>query len=299
LRRTILPIRPTTCYPPPASGVPYLAIAIRAAQTQLGYTSSSANNMNWIAQMATYRAIAADTTMDTNAVLASFQTMANTSRYQYICNVEQGIANADYTDAATLLSYPLSYMASAAVDTTTGAVIADSAGDNVVSNYKLYYGCLVKYMTDTLNSVDSANIVLLANMCPYVDGAVVYDARAMYSLIYNDLRMWNDAGCGNGSSMLDRGASPQPSPGERGQLQQYSLSPNPSNGNVTLKQLVPDANPVKAQIWNDAGTNTYDGELHFTGGITQLSVINKIPGLYLLQLTDSKGRSFTLKFVIE
>ena len=81
--------------------------------------------------------------------------------------------------------------------------------------------------------------------------------------------------------------------------QKYSLSPNPSDGNVTLKQLVPDVNPVKAQIWNDAGTSIYEGELHFAGGVTQFSVPNKIPGIYLLQLTDSKGMQFMLKFVIE
>jgi len=144
---------------------------------------------------------------------------------------------------------------------------------------------------------------MLANMCPYVDGSVVYQARALYSLIYNDLRMWNDAGCGGGTrGMLDRTASPNPSQGGgigSASNQQYSLSPNPSNGNVTLKQLVPDANPVKTQIWNDAGTSVYQGEFHFVGGVTQFSMINKIPGLYLLQLTDSKGKQFMIKFVIE
>jgi len=143
---------------------------------------------------------------------------------------------------------------------------------------------------------------MLANKCPYVDGSVVYQARALYSLIYNDLRMWNDAGCGGGTrEMLDRKTSPNPSQGGgigSASNQQYSLSPNPSNGNITLKQLVPDANPVDAVIMNATGEEVYKNTLQFTGGTSQISIDNMPPGLYLIKLTDNKSQTFTMKFVI-
>ena len=288
------------CSAPPSSTVPELFIPVKAATTQLGYTAPTASSMNWIAQMSTYRLMTADTTLDTNTVLSSFHAMANTSRYQYICNVETNVANAGYTNATALLGYPLSYMANADSDSTTGVVMADSTVDHVVSNYKLYYGLLVKYMTDTLSSADSASVVALANLCPYVDGSVVYQARALYSLIYNDLQTFADAGCGGGSNGMGDRLVANPSVGSDSMSgQHYILYPNPSNGNVTLQQLVPDADPVNAEVLNATGTRVYAGRLYFEDGVAQFSMGAKAPGLYLLQLNDSKGRSFSLKFVIQ
>ena len=82
-------------------------------------------------------------------------------------------------------------------------------------------------------------------------------------------------------------------------LQNYNISPNPSDGNITLSQLVKDTAPVFAQIWNTSGVSIYKEQLLFTNGVDQLHVVNAVPGLYLLQLTDSKGRVFILKFVIQ
>jgi sugar lactone lactonase YvrE len=82
-------------------------------------------------------------------------------------------------------------------------------------------------------------------------------------------------------------------------LQNYNISPNPSDGNITLSQLVKDTDPVFAQIWNTSGVSIYKEQLLFTNGVDQLHVVNAVPGLYLLQLTDSKGRVFILKFVIQ
>jgi hypothetical protein len=83
-----------------------------------------------------------------------------------------------------------------------------------------------------------------------------------------------------------------------GGAQSYSLHPNPSDGNITLMQKVPDGNPVMGEVWNETGEVIYKGQLSFTGGITNLKVINATPGMYLLQLIDSGGNRFMLKFVI-
>ncbi len=75
--------------------------------------------------------------------------------------------------------------------------------------------------------------------------------------------------------------------------------PNPNSGNIILRQLISDINPVRAQIWNASGMNIFRENLQFTNGLDQLHLINAMPGLYLLQLTDSYGKVFNLKFVIE
>ncbi len=54
-----------------------------------------------------------------------------------------------------------------------------------------------------------------------------------------------------------------------------------------------------AQIWNASGMNIFKDKLLFTNCMDQLHLINAIPGLYILQLTDGNGKVFNLKFVIE
>ncbi|MBS1525536.1 MAG: T9SS type A sorting domain-containing protein [Bacteroidetes bacterium] len=81
--------------------------------------------------------------------------------------------------------------------------------------------------------------------------------------------------------------------------QEYMLWPNPNNGSISLGQMIPDNKPVKAEIWNEVGMAVYQDELQFTGGKDQLHMMNAAPGLYLLRLTDSKNRVFTLKFVVQ
>jgi hypothetical protein len=74
--------------------------------------------------------------------------------------------------------------------------------------------------------------------------------------------------------------------------------PNPNSGSFSLKQLMTDDNPVRAEIWNVAGEIVYKGQLQFGGGVTKLQMNGKTPGLYLLQLMDSGGNVFIIKFVI-
>ncbi|MBS1525537.1 MAG: T9SS type A sorting domain-containing protein [Bacteroidetes bacterium] len=81
--------------------------------------------------------------------------------------------------------------------------------------------------------------------------------------------------------------------------QEYTIWPNPNNGSISLGQMVPDSKPVTAEIWNEVGIAVYQDELQFSGGRDQLHMMNAAPGLYLLRLTDSKNRVFTLKFVVQ
>jgi len=189
-------------------------------------------------------------------------------------------------------------------DAVTGVVMADdTAANEVVHHYKRYYRLLLRLHDSTMNADDSTEVITLANMCPFVDGSVVYNARALYSYIYQDPRMFSDIGCEpeDRSSIAESRTSKIDSTVNSGVIgdQSYILYPNPSNGYITIQQKVGDNNPVQAEVLNVTGMSVYKGLLHFENGITSLSMYNKVPGLYLLQLTDTKGNQFMLKFVIE
>ena len=185
-------------------------------------------------------------------------------------------------------------------DAVTGAVMADDTTvDNIVDNYKQYYQLLVKYRTDTLNSTDSAQVAILANKCPYIDGMIIYNARALYSHIFRDCRMWSDIGCDSTISWSERKGHTTSTPTVSvGTQQQYTMMPNPSDGNVTLKQMVIDNAPVDIEVLSATGAMVYKGQLQFATGIAQLKIADVSPGIYLLKVMDKKDGTYNIKFTV-
>jgi hypothetical protein len=55
---------------------------------------------------------------------------------------------------------------------------------------------------------------------------------------------------------------------------------------------------VYAEVWNAVGQTTYKGVMLFNGNTTQLRLEGIQPGLYVMLLTDSRGRNYTLKFIV-
>ena len=110
--------------------------------------------------------------------------------------MNNSISAGDFATAANLLSYDVDTLANTGIDTATGVVMADDTGaDNVVTNYRLYYRLLITYAQDTLSVTDSARLVTLAHKCPIVDGAIIYAARALYSAVFNDMRVFGEGDC--------------------------------------------------------------------------------------------------------
>ena len=120
------------------------------------------------------------------------------------------------------------------------------------------------------------------------------------TVVFNDLSMFSDINCDTVINHGMRMGKPRNTNSILpDSLQQYTIMPNPNNGNMTISQLIPDGRPVNTEVLNATGETIYKGQLQFTNGTTNLFVVNKTPGLYLLLLTDSKGRMFTIKFVIQ
>ncbi|GAA4461728.1 hypothetical protein GCM10023093_06900 [Nemorincola caseinilytica] len=260
---------------------------------------------NWMSQMHTWKAIANNDGTNMSAELYAFKQMAENSRYKYLTDIESDIASGNYEHAKQLLAQPLNYMTSDARDAETNVVLADKAGDNIVSNYKQYYDLLIRYSTDKLNSADSQHLVVLAEKCPLADGAAIYQARALYNLVFDDCRIFSDLGCKlEPQQEIDEAAGATTAVGGQNAddayklTQAYTLHPNPSDGNMTLTQKVQDNEPVMAEVWNAAGASIFKGELRFTAGTTDLNIGNISGGMYMLQLIDSKGNRSTLRFVI-
>jgi len=81
--------------------------------------------------------------------------------------------------------------------------------------------------------------------------------------------------------------------------QQYRLVPNPNNGSMALLQSVTDADPVACEIWDAVGRSIYKQNILFSSNQCSIQLGAIVPGLYLLQLRDTKGQEFKFKFLVE
>jgi hypothetical protein len=152
------------------------------------------------------------------------------------------------------------------------------------------------YQRDTLSATDTANLVALAYKCSLVDGPAVYKARALYMDVFDELPIFTDAACDG-----DAGYTPKAEhPATAIARQAYKLYPNPTDGHITLVQGIADNEPVSTEIWGATGNVVYKDKLHFDGGNAKLVLDKLAPGLLdLIQMIDSKGERFVIKFTIQ
>jgi len=276
--------------------------AKRVARQQIEYANNIIAN-NWIAQYELWKSIKADTSLiDSSAVIAKFATMAVNSRYKYLTDLDSMITIGDFADATVALGYNIDSMANTSIDTTQGVQMADNIGaDNIVENYQNFYALFMKYADGALTSTDSLQVTAMAQLCPEINGNVVYQARALYSNVFNDLSVFNDDSCLDVDTgyIAARHSTPPVKKADSNQDQQYQLFPNPNDGNFIIRQYVPDNEPVAIEINDMLGRGIYKAKLQFVQAKSVLNLNSVVPGIYLLKLTDSHGTQFMFKFVVE
>jgi hypothetical protein len=260
----------------------------------------------WIAQMSAWQAMLADSTMaDSAADLQEFKTLAANSRFVWLTSIADNIANGNYDAATSAMAEGIHAHTNVTVDDATGVAMADGTGaDYVVQNYLDIYRLGIKYALGELTDGDKAEVAELANLCPGIDGTIIYTARGLYSNVFGNLLALDD-NCVTGDTSYSRSSQQPIQPVIRNvnelakNAQGYSLQPNPNNGNLTITQKNADNTPVKVQVWNATGAVVYSKNAQFEIGKMQVHIPNSLPGLYLLQISDNFGNTFTRKFIIQ
>ncbi|MCW3120509.1 MAG: peptidase and matrixin and adamalysin, partial [Flavipsychrobacter sp.] len=265
--------------------------------------STSSMPRKWINQFELWRSVLYDTALvDSSVAIAQFAAMAQHSRYSYLTNLENQLAYGNVDSALVLLGYDIDTLANTDTDAVTGVRVTDSVtADNIVMNYQKFYNIYIKYMEVAMSPEDSVNLLALAQLCPHIDGKVVYQARALYSFVFNDLNMFNDDSCMGVDTMYvgewkhGGGSVTAQDIGGQG----YKLHPNPNNGNITLQQLVSDTGIVRIEVYDVVGRSIYRNKRSFINKTTNLHLDNIVPGVYLLQIIGVDDKAYRFKFVKE
>lgn len=165
----------------------------------------------------------------------------------------------------------------------------------VEGNYKNYYAAYAKYKNNNFTSVDSITLINLAKLCPGVDGAIVYQARALYNLIYKIVKVYKED-CNNTSSAGSRLTNTISDKETIKNNWSVELFPNPTNGNFTLVSKT-ENEALMVTITDITGKLIYNNTVNTSNFIINLDV-NAKAGVYLISIKNSANECITKKLVI-
>jgi hypothetical protein len=178
--------------------------------------------------------------------------------------------------------------------TLANTLLADFYPSNTVhANYKRFYELFSKYNnpSETFDENDQVDLNVLAHKCPFIDGAIVYNARTLYFGVTGVLDVYNDENCdreeddGNGRMAFYENGEEKNKELSIGETDNYQLFPNPASdklyilGKSAREDLTLEIYDVNNRLISktDLSLNNYtaDLKLNLINGVYFVTLINK------------------------
>ncbi len=162
---------------------------------------------------------------------------------------------------------------------------------SVANNYGKFYKAYTEYLLEhIIPTQDSTDIIQLAKGCPFTDGAVVYQARAFYNLVYDRATNFTDdcrlLTASTGTSVSN----------EKGF--DAIVYPNPSDGKFFITSH--GQGPISVKLTDLQGKVVLEQRLSGEQDETELNSGDLNNGVYLVQITNlSKNETVYRKLVIQ
>ena len=166
-----------------------------------------------------------------------------------------------------------------------------SPSNAIENNYKVFYDTYLKQQSDTISSTDSTNLVTIAQGCPYLDGEVVYQARAFYNSIFMTNTVFEDNCTGGTRSFQTEVNTPKKD------SYNVNIYPNPTPGEFTIQLNGSDNIQFSVQIMDMQGRSIFKGT-------SDNHILTLKPdaenGVYLVHITNLiTNETFIKKLVIQ
>lgn len=172
--------------------------------------------------------------------------------------------------------------------------ISVSATNLLENSYQQYYDAYLNYKNGTFNENDSLALTELAQGCPATMGASVFQAAALYNVVYQVAEVFETT-CATYSG---RGMQEESEVTEADQREntQYKLFPVPNEGKFTIQGAVSEGDKVVIHSMN--GEIAYQTEQR--GATNELAVeTNLSSGMYIVTICSGSGiEYFKCKIVI-
>lgn len=240
-------------------------------------TNSNFNPTLYIAKTLSYRTLASDSAFQlSDSTLAAFASTANNSNMQKLIGIEVNFSEHDLTSAISKVS---------AVNPTNA----------IEANYKLYYQLYLNSRLYLLDSIELIKLDSLANLCPFTDGGVVYQARALK----RHLTKRFSAYAPNCNVPASRKAKPQEINERSYQNASTNIFPNPGTGNFiyTFNEAL-KYEKITYSIFDNSGREIQQQTIYLKDAVEFKFSIFGTEGLYLIKVLRENGNCTINKVVL-
>lgn len=229
--------------------------------------------MNYIVKNSIYEILKGDNTfMDSSIVLQDFYNQSLSTVREKINYIQKKLSEGAAFEASM----------------ADGDFIASN---NIEENYKKYFASRLNKLANNLSVLDSISLKELAEKCPFTDGTVIYEARALYNLIYGKEDVFLDP-CN-----VEMGAKSL-SFSEKDTEMDIFLFPNPSQSEVFVKLTDADFSTLSLKVTDANGKIVYSNpSLVVENGLASFN-LNVNNGLYLVHLTNTITNETTIKKLV-
>jgi hypothetical protein len=179
----------------------------------------------------------------------------------------------------------------------TRSLLSGFSGNNTIeNNYYAFYSLVANYLEDQahgdpFSSADSTGLLDLAERCPEMEGACIFQARALYEFIYPVIPLYPGCNDGTGARPASLNNDVKETQGE----QLYRIMPNPASDRLYI--FGKGNAHLKVTIYDNIGRNLHSETTKLKESRGELS-INLPDGIYHLRLSDETGNVMSTKIVI-
>jgi hypothetical protein len=248
---------PLTAAPFPANNTSNSSVLLPQETVELA--SSGTEEQQIVAQNQLYRIEAPTASLNS---LSSLSVLQNNSNIASLWNIEKALLAGD----------------TAFANQENTNMQAQNALEEA---YQDYYRLILKHKTHTFNSTDSLRLITLAEGCPSVVGAVVYQAAVLYNMIYKTTEVFES----NCATPQGRASQQESSFNEAVLSNQavFTLYPLPNNGNFRVNGDIQEG--YQMHIISTDGKKLFHAEISQETNSFQVST-NISTGVYILQISD-------------
>lgn len=211
-----------------------------------------------------------------NSALNLFYNNVARTNIGVLDDIEFDLLNADYSSAKTKI----------AALTPTNAI---------ETNYKNYYAAYINSKEGNFSSIDSINLTSLANGCPFTDGGVVYQARALYNVAFDTYRLFYDICVTGGEAQRLLNDSEQKNIST---INFSRIFPNPTNGLLNVEvSNAKDKEEISIDVFDITGKSVYSSKQVLNNKTVVLDP-DLSSGTYLIKVKLNDGTTDVHRLII-
>lgn len=180
---------------------------------------------------------------------------------------------------------------------TTAQGIINTLNNTAVveTNYKQFYNLYLKTKDSTFNASDSIALLNIANLCPYDEGGVVYQARALYNVVYDTYNNFTDNCSLNTGNRLFDNIVKENEQKDINVIFKSKLYPNPNSNNFNIETT--NENEKTILIFDMTGKIIYSQKNNEQQ--IKLSNLGLILGTYLVKVIYEDNSFDIHRLIIE